>query len=61
MITWNCPAWVKVPFTQEICSMRFMSAFFSSASTNRILVMQWETAEMFSFPPMASRSSFTSF
>ena len=60
MITWYCPAWVNVPFTHLIFSISFVFAFFSSARTNRILVMQWDTAEMFSLPPISSRSSFTS-
>ena len=44
MMTWNCPAWVKVPFTEGSCSIWAVSAFAASTSTKRMRVIQWETA-----------------
>ena len=39
---------VKVPFTAGMASMAAVSALAGSASTNRIRVMQWDTAWIFS-------------
>ena len=57
IITWNWPAFVKVPLTAGIDSMTLTLAFFSSPRTKRIRVAQWVTAVTFSLPPIAwSRS-----
>ena len=37
-MTWNCPAWVKLPFTTFMVSIPGTSAFLGSHKTNRILV-----------------------
>src|SRR5699024_10880979 len=60
MMTWNWPAWVKVPLADLIFSMRGTSALAGSFSTNRIRVTQWDTAAMFSLPPTAASSSLAS-
>ena len=61
MMTWYCPACVNVPFTLGRFSISSSFAFFESTRTKRILVIQWETAWMFSFPPTSSSRRFTSF
>ena len=56
MMTWNCPACVKVPFALGSSSIAATSALSGSTSTKRMRVMQWVTAEMFSLPPTKSSS-----
>ncbi len=56
MMTWNCPACVKVPFALGSPSMASTSALPGSTSTKRMRVMQCVTAEMFPLPPTRSRS-----
>ena len=61
IITWNCPPWVKLPFTQESASIPFTSAFLSSARTNLMRVAQCVKDTMFSLPPTSSSIFLASF